>query len=113
MIVGLLKEIMDLKRCLPTMRKFTKYPQGYVQADSNIKDSYTEYAVEVYSTKAGPHSVRDDRFLYQLDVYATPEDAYTYCESNPLSEPDEFYVIRYISYEDGEEVETGRYDELR
>ena len=92
------------------MRKFTKYPSGLCKANSDAGRSYTEYAVEVYQIT---DDYRGDRFLYQLDIYDTPEEAHTYCDSNPLSEPDEFYVIRYISYENGEEVETGRYEELR
>lgn len=90
------------------MRKFTKYPSNYVKA-SYDDGNYTEYALEVYS--------RDDEtgygnFLRQLDVYSTPDDAYTYAEINPLNNPDEVYVITYITYEDGEEVESGMYDTI-
>lgn len=87
------------------MRQFTKYPQGYVKASSD--DSVTtEYAVEIYLRDA--NSPRGSKFWKQVDVHSTYEQAKKYCLANPLSDPDEFYVIRAIDYdaEEGFEVSS-------
>lgn len=92
----------------------TKYDAGMCNIGASgdyDNGNYTEYAVEIYVSDA--NATYGDYFLQQLDIYNTPEEAYTYCENNPLTEPDEFYVIRYITYANGEEIETGRYDELK
>ena len=88
------------------MRKFTKYPQGYVKASYADDSVTTEYAVEIYLRDE--RLPRGSRFYRQLDIYSTYEDAKNYCLSNPLTESDEFYVIRAIDYdaEEGFEVST-------
>jgi hypothetical protein len=87
------------------MRKFTKYPSNKIMASYGDDSVFTEYAVEIYLRDDSP---RGSRFWEQIDVYNTYEEAKNYILSNPLTEPDEFYVIRAIDYdaEEGFEVST-------
>lgn len=88
------------------MRKFTKYPSNYVKASYGDDSVTIEYAVEIYLRDAT--FPRGSKFWKQLDVYSTYEQAKNYCLANPLTESDEFYVIRAIDYdvEEGFEVSS-------
>lgn len=95
-----------------TMRKFTKYPQGYIKASYGDDSVTTEYAVEIYLRDAD--SPRGSKFWEQIDVHSTYESAKQYCLANPLPDSDEFYVIRAIDYdaEEGFEVSSEIVEEI-
>ena len=75
-------------------------------AVENLKPekTYSEFALEVYGKDT-------DKFIHQVDVFATLDEAWAHAKLNPLKEDDEIYEIIMITYDsNGNEISSCHLD---